>query len=81
MESCVQSLVETNLNLKNNILVVKKMRLTVPRQSLAKVSELLEVYGESGPVLVPKARYHQYRTKDAQEHYFDCQLVLFTATI
>lgn len=48
------------------------MQLTVPRQSLAKVSELLEVYGENGPVLVPKERYHQCRTKDAQEHYFDC---------
>lgn len=48
------------------------MQPTVPRQSLAKVSELLEVCGESDPVLVPKERYHQYQTKEAEEHYCEC---------
>lgn len=55
-----------------NILVPKKRQPTVPRQSLAKVSELLEVCGESGPVLVPKERYHQYQTKEAEDHYCEC---------
>ena len=50
------------------------MQPTVPHQSLAKVSELLEVCGESGPVLVPKERYHQYQTKKADEHYCECYL-------
>lgn len=48
------------------------MQPTVPRQSLAEVSELLEVCGESGPVLVPKERHHQYQTKQGEKHSCEC---------
>ena len=51
-----------------------EMQPTVPHQSLAKVSELLEVCDESGLVLVPKEHYHQYQTKKTDEHYCECYL-------
>ena len=69
MASCIYALKKTGLA---KILVPKREQLTVPHQSRAKVSELLEVCGESGPVLVPKERYHQYQTKEEKQCYCEC---------